>query len=136
MNFKIANSLLISDENKFFDLNGEDSQRLYSEFDKIKYSHDEEIPGIWQLSNITFSEKNFYDDAPEIFKIHESNYQYVNNYPKNWIELGNLIIDLLGFDLLNINLKNYMDDLSNLSNLSGMGPSGTLKVRPQKLTKK
>lgn len=110
-NLKIANSLLIAEENKIFDLNEDDCQKLYSEFDKIKYSHDEEIPGIWQLSNITFSEKNFYDDAPEIFKIHESNYQYVNNYPKNWIPLGNLIIDLLGFDLLNINLNNLITPL-------------------------
>ena len=111
MNEKIAKSLLIAEENKIFDLNAEDCQKLYSEFDKIKYPYDEEIPGIWQLSNITFSEKNFYDDAPEIFKIHEFNYQYVNNYPKNWIALGNLIIDLLGFDLLNINLKNLITTL-------------------------
>lgn len=110
-NLKIAKSLLIAEENKIFDLNAEDCQKLYSEFDKIKYPYDEEIPGIWQLSNITFSEKNFYDDAPEIFKIHEFNYQYVNNYPKNWIALGNLIIDLLGFDLLNINLKNLITTL-------------------------
>lgn len=110
-NLKIANSLLIAEENKIFDLNAEDCQKLYSEFDKIKYSHDEEIVGIWQLNNITFSEKNFFEDSPRIFKTHESNYQYVNNYPKNWIELGNLIIDVLGFDLLNINLKNLITPL-------------------------
>ena len=111
INFKIANSLLIDDKNKIFDLTDEDNQKLYSEFDKIQYSHDKEIPGIWQLNNITFNEKNFYDDAPDLFKILESNYQYVNNYPKNWIELGNLIIDLLGFDLLNINLKKLITPL-------------------------
>lgn len=110
-NLKIANSFLIAEENKIFDLNAEDCQKLYSEFDKIKYSHDEEIVGIWQLNNITFSEKNFFEDSPRIFKTHESNYQYVNNYPKNWIELGNLIIDVLGFDLLNINLKNLITPL-------------------------
>ena len=110
-NLKIANSLLIDDENKIFDLNAEDCQKLYCELDKIKYSHDEEIVGIWQLNNITFSEKNFFDDAPEIFKIHESNYQYVNRHPKNWIELGKLIIDVFGFDLLNINLKNLITPL-------------------------
>lgn len=110
-NLKIANSLLIADENKIFDLNAEDCQKLYCELDKIKYSHDEEIVGIWQLNNITFSEKNFFDDAPEIFKIHESNYQYVNRHPKNWIELGKLILNLLGFDLLNINLKNLITPL-------------------------
>lgn len=110
-NLKIANSFLIAEENKIFDLNAEDCQKLYSEFDKIKYSHDEEIVGIWQLNNITFSEKNFFEDSPRIVKTHESNYQYVNNYPKNWIELGNLIIDVLGFDLLNINLKNLITPL-------------------------
>lgn len=110
-NLKIANSLLIADENKIFDLNADDCQKLYFELDKIKYSHDKEIVGICQLNNITFSEKNFYDDAPEIFKIREGNYQYVNRHPKNWIELGNLIIDLLGFDLLNINLKSIITPL-------------------------
>ena len=110
-NLKIANSLLIAGENKIFDLSDDSWNKLYLELDKIKYTHDYEIPGIWQLNNITFSEKNFFEDSPRIFKTHESNYQYVNNYPKNWIELGNLIIDVLGFDLLNINLKNLITPL-------------------------
>ena len=110
-NLKIADSFLIADENKIFDLNEDVCQKLYSELDKIKYSYDKEIVGIWQLNNISFSEKKVYSDAPENFRIYKSNYQYVNGYPKNWIELGELIIDLLGFDLLNINLKSLITPL-------------------------
>ena len=111
INSNIANSLLISDDNKIFDLSADQCQKLYFEFDKIQGSYDNEIPGIWQLNNITFNDRNFYDYEPEEFNFGERHYQYVNNYPKNWIELGNLIIDLLGFDLLNINLKNLITPL-------------------------
>ena len=111
INFKIADSLLIDEENKIFDLSDDDWNSLYLELDKIKRPYDDEILGIWQLNNITFNEKYYFDDAPKIFKIQESSYQYVNKYPKNWVELGNLIIKLLGFDLLNINLKNLITPL-------------------------
>lgn len=111
INFKIADSLLIDEENKIFDLSDDDWNSLYLELDKIERPYDDEILGIWQLNNITFNQKYYFDDAPEIFKIQESSYQYVNKYPKNWVELGNLIIKLLGFDLLNINLKNLITPL-------------------------
>lgn len=109
-NLKIANSMLIDSENKIFNLSADDCNKLYSEIDKIKYSHDEEIPGIWQLNNITFNHKNVFNDVSEISEF-KGNYQYVNRYPKNWMELGKLIIDVFGFDLLNINLKNLVTPL-------------------------
>lgn len=109
-NLKIANSLLISGENKIFDLSDDTCNKLYLELDKIKRPHEVEIPGIWQLNNITFSEKDVYGHGKGI-RTYESNFQYVNRYPKNWTQLGNLMIDIFGFDLLNINLKNLITPL-------------------------
>lgn len=116
VNLKIANSLLIKDENKIFELSADDCDKIYSEFHKIKYSHDEEISGIWQLNNIIFNEEKFYEDGEKS----SYNFQYVNRYPSNWLEFGNLIINLFGFDLLNVNLKNLITPLYYNINSDGV----------------
>lgn len=116
VNLEIANSLLIKDENKIFDLSADDCNKIYSEFHKIKYAHDEEIPGIWQLNNIIFNTEEVHEDMQRS----SYNFQYVNRYPSNWLEFGNLIINLFGFDLLNINLKNLITPLYYNINSDGV----------------
>lgn len=105
-NMKIVDSLLI--QNRTFDLSAEDCNRLYFEISKFDQEFDEEIPGIWPLNNIILNPKGTHKRGNPYIR----NYRYVNRYPKNWIDLGELIIDIVGWDLLNVNLKNLITPLN------------------------
>lgn len=104
-NLKIADSLLIP--NKTFELTSEDCSKLHFEISKIQRGFDEDISGIWELNDLVFNEKGTYESGSE----YNRSYHYANRYPKNWIKLGNLIIDIFGCDLLNVNLKNLITPL-------------------------
>ncbi len=106
VNLKIADSLLIP--NKTFDLSEKDCNSLRFEFNKVRYEVDEEISGIWPLNDIIFNEKGIHEEDG---KEYNNSFHYINRYPKNWIYLGELIIDILGLDLLNINLKKLITPL-------------------------
>lgn len=104
-NLKIADSLLIP--NKTFNLTSEDCSKLHFEISKIQRGFDEDITGIWELNDLVFNEKGTYESGGE----YNRTYHYANRYPKNWLNLGKLIIDIFGYDLLNVNLKNLITPL-------------------------
>lgn len=102
-NDKIAKSLIIPD--KSFNLTKDQCKLIELEYEKIHPVYDDNIKGIWNLNDIFINEEYLSDEI----KWH--NYEYVNRFPDSWIDFGKILIEILGFDLLNINQKDLITEL-------------------------
>ena len=102
-NDKIAKSFIITD--KYFNLTKDQCKLIELEYEKLSYVYDDNIKGIWNLNDIFINNEYLSD------KIKWYNYEYVNRFPDSWIDFGKLLIEILGFDLLNINQKDLITEL-------------------------
>lgn len=102
-NDKIAKSFIITD--KSFNLTKDQCKLIKLEYEKLSHVYDDNIKGIWNLSDIFINNEYLSD------KIKWYNYEYVNRFPDSWIDFGKLLIEILGFDLLNINQKDLITEL-------------------------
>ena len=102
-NDKIAKSFIITD--KSFNLTKDQCKLIELEYEKLSHVYDDNIKGIWNLSDIFINNEYLSD------KIKWYNYEYVNRFPDSWIDFGKLLIEILGFDLLNINQKDLITEL-------------------------
>lgn len=102
-NDNIAKSFIIPD--KSFNLTKDQCKLIELEYEKLSHVYDDNIKGIWNLSDIFINNEYLSD------KIKWYNYEYVNRFPDSWIGFGKLLIEILGFDLLNINQKDLITEL-------------------------
>lgn len=102
-NDKIAKSFIITD--KYFNLTKDQCKLIELEYEKLSHVYDDNIKGIWNLNDIFINNEYLSD------KIKWYNYEYVNRFPDSWIDFGKLLIEILGFDLLNINQKDLITEL-------------------------
>ena len=102
-NDNIAKSFIIPD--KSFNLTKDQCKLIELEYEKLSHVYDDNIKGIWNLSDIFINNEYLSD------KIKWYNYEYVNRFPDSWIDFGKLLIEILGFDLLNINQKDLITEL-------------------------
>lgn len=102
-NDKIAKSFIITD--KSFNLTKDQCKLIELEYEKLSHVYDDNIKGIWNLSDIFINNEYLSDE------ISWHNKEYVNRFPDSWIDFGKLLIEILGFDLLNINQKDLITEL-------------------------
>lgn len=102
-NDKIAKSFIITD--KSFNLTKDQCKLIELEYEKFGYDSDDNIKGIWNLNDIFINNEYLSDE------ISWHNKEYVNIFPDSWIDFGKLLIEILGFDLLNINQKDLITEL-------------------------
>lgn len=68
-----------------------DNLKLFDGFESEKFSYFEKIELIYSCNVIIYSTDNYEE------------YSFKNNFPKNWIEFGEILNDLFGFDVLHLN---------------------------------
>ena len=102
-NDNIAKSFIIPD--KSFNLTKDQCNQIELEYEKFGYDSDDNIKGIWNLNDIFINNEYLSDE------ISWHNKEYVNRFPDSWIDFGKLLIEILGFDLLNINQKDLITEL-------------------------
>lgn len=102
-NDNIAKSFIIPD--KSFNLTKDQCNQIELEYEKFGYDSDDNIKGIWNLNDIFINNEYLSDE------ISWRNKEYVNIFPDSWIDFGKLLIEILGFDLLNINQKDLITEL-------------------------
>lgn len=68
-----------------------DNLRLFEDFESEDFSYFEKIELIYSCNVIIYSTDNYEE------------YSFKNNFPKNWIEFGEILKDLFGFDVLHLN---------------------------------
>lgn len=102
-NDNIAKSFIIPD--KSFNLTKDQCNQIELEYEKFGYDSDDNIKGIWNLNDIFINNEYLSDE------ISWHNKEYVNRFPDSWRDFGKLLIEILGFDLLNINQKDLITEL-------------------------
>lgn len=102
-NDNIAKSFIIP--YKSFNLTKDQCNQIELEYEKFGYDSDDNIKGIWNLNDIFINNEYLSDE------ISWHNKEYVNIFPDSWIDFGKLLIEILGFDLLNINQKDLITEL-------------------------
>lgn len=68
-----------------------DNLKLFDGFESEKFSYFEKIELIYSCNVIIYSTDNYEEHS------------FKNNFPKNWIEFGEILNDLFGFDVLHLN---------------------------------
>ena len=70
-----------------------DQLSLFDNFESENFSYFEKIELIYSCNVIIYSTDNFEE------------YSFKNNFPLNWIRFGEILYDLLGFDVLHLNYQ-------------------------------
>ena len=70
--------------------------KLFSDFKSEKFSYFEKIELIYSCNVIIYSSDNYEE------------YCFKNNYPKGWIQFGEILKELFGFDVLHLNYQKHL----------------------------
>ena len=69
---------------------------LFTDFKSEKFSYFEKIELIYSCNVIIYSSDNYEE------------YCFKNNYPKGWIQFGEILKELFGFDVLHLNYQKHL----------------------------
>ena len=88
--YKLNNDQINKFRMDFYDLN------LFKDFQSEEFFYFEKIELIYSCNVIIYSDNNYEE------------YSFKNNFPKNWIDFGEILKDLFNFDVLHLNHQKHL----------------------------